>query len=146
MFPDDLGDPGLVGDGAIVVALGTVGEAAVVVGADVLRIDLDGLGVVGDGAVVVALGARRLDRGCSRHRRASDRSRWPWWRPRWRGRCRPWHDRRAAVVEGARQLGIDLDGLGVVRNGAVVVALGPVGDAAVVVGAGNSGSISMALA
>jgi hypothetical protein len=50
----ELDGRGEVGDGAIEVALATPGEAAVVVGTGVFRVEADRLVVVGDGAVVIA--------------------------------------------------------------------------------------------
>src|SRR5215471_17334044 len=49
---------GLVGvsDGAVIVALGAVGDATVVVGVCILGIEPDRCVVVGDGTVIVALG------------------------------------------------------------------------------------------
>ena len=52
----DLDRHGVVGNGAIVLALGPVGVAAAIEGVGVLRIDLDRHGVVGNGAIVLALG------------------------------------------------------------------------------------------
>src|SRR3990172_12324335 len=56
---DDPSGFGVVGDGAILVPLGSMRKAAVLIGAVVLGVDLDCLGVVGNRAVVVALGGVR---------------------------------------------------------------------------------------
>ncbi len=49
----------VIGDGAIVVAFGEPGDAAVVDGGRIPRIELDRLIVVGNGAVEVAFAAER---------------------------------------------------------------------------------------
>ena len=47
----------VVSDRAVIIALGTVGASAIVVGDCILGIEPDGLAVFGDGAVVITLGA-----------------------------------------------------------------------------------------
>ena len=66
-----------------------LGDAAVVVGVGIFRIEPDRLAVVGDGAVEVALVCARRCRGCSRRWRISDRAGSPRCSRRWRGRGRP---------------------------------------------------------
>ena len=64
VFRIELDRLGVVGDGAVVVALVAVRDTAVVVGGGVLGIEPDRLAEVGDGAVIVLLVYVQLDRDC----------------------------------------------------------------------------------